>query len=92
MMFAVDFAEDLFGEPSSCRGRGRLKPPLRSSKYFDQNEDPYRCLRRGVDRSSSTIVDTSGEIVCLGEADVNDRERMVEGVEDVVESIELRSC
>lgn len=49
MMFAVDFAEDLLGEPSSCRGRGRLKQPLRSSKHCNQNEDPYRCRRLGVD-------------------------------------------
>lgn len=92
MILAVDTGEDLFGVSSSCRGRGRLKKSLnKRSILFERTI--YRCLRRGVDRSSSTIVDVSGEIGSAGEAaEVNDNERIVDGVEDVVESIELRSC
>ncbi len=52
----------------------------------------YRCLRRGVNKSSLTTVDASGEITRAEEADANDKERMVDGVEDVVESNELRNC
>jgi len=56
------------------------------------NKIIYRCLRRGVDKSSLTTVDASGEITRAEEADANDKERIVDGVEDAVESNELRNC
>ena len=91
MIFAVDTGEDLFGVSSSCRGRGRLKNQLNNPRILIDTMI-YRCLRRGVDESSSTIVDVPGEIGLTDDGDVNDNERMVDGVDDVVESTELRDC
>ena len=82
MIFELDFVDDRLGECSSVRGRDRLED---IEEWIDAIVH-YRCRRRGVERFSSTVRAWDDE------AEARERERMVDGVDDAVESNELRSC
>ena len=51
-----------------------------------------RWRRRGVDRFRSIFDDVVGVTTCVEEAEAKESDRMVDGVDEAVETNELRSC
>lgn len=92
MMVAVDCFEDSAGEWSSLRVCVRLK--MRSLCVHETQSDIniYRCRRCGVERFFSILDEVVGVTTWAEDAEANESDRMVDGVDDAVESNELRNC